>query len=343
MLDLSAIPLGLIGLIFCLAALLVWWGGRQLPEVAAAIGRRSGIGDAFAGMLLLGGITTLPELATTSSAAAFGAEALGLSNALGSIAFNLILLALADAVLGRAALTSMIAAPATLLQGVLGMLLLAGVAAIIAAGDTAIGPVGAGTAVLLAGCLFSLRIAAHYAARPGWRVVDPLPDVAPDEPSMLQHSRARLAARLAGLAAIVLAGGLLLSQTGEAIAVRTPLGEGLVGMVLLAIATSLPELTAITAAVRGRYYEMAVGDIFGANLFNVAMIFLIDLVSPGPPVLGEAGAFHIFAALIGLMLTGIFVVGLLERADRTFLRMGWDSVAALVLYAGGLGVLTGLG
>ena len=342
MLDLTAIPLGFVGLIFCAAAALVWWGGSQLPEVTAAIGRRSGVGDAFAGMLLLGGITTLPELATMSSAAAFGAEALALSNALGSVAFNLILLALADAVLGRAALTSAIAAPATLLQGVLGMLLLGGLAAIIVAGETAVGPVGAGALTLLGGCLLSLRIAAHYAARPAWTVVNPLPDVERGEPSMLQHPMRMLLLRLGALALVVLAGGLLLSQTGEAIAERTGLGQGIVGLVLLAIATSLPELTSITAAVRGRYYELAVGDIFGANLFNVAMIFLIDLVSPGPPVLGQAGTFHIFAALLGLMLTGIFVVGLLERADKTFLRMGWDSVVALLLYAGGLVVLTGL-
>ena len=84
---------------------------------------------------------------------------------------------------------------------------------------------------------------------------------------------------------------------------------------------------------------MALGDIFGTNLFNAALVFVIDALAPGPPVLSRVGAFSAFGALLGLVLTAIFMAGVIERRDRTVLRMGWDSLAALVAYAAGVAVL----
>lgn len=73
---LASWPTSALFALFGAAALLVWWAGRQLPAIASAIAERTGLGQAFAGMLLLGGITSLPELATATSAAALGAPAL---------------------------------------------------------------------------------------------------------------------------------------------------------------------------------------------------------------------------------------------------------------------------
>lgn len=342
MLQLANLPLSVIGLAFGMAAALVWWAGRQLPAMVAAIGAKTGLGKAFAGMLLLGGITTLPELATTSSAAAFGNGSLALNNALGSTAFNILLLALADAVLGRDALTSVLATPATLLQGVLGMLLLAITAVTILLGDQPIGGVGLGSSLLFLLCVAAMWFAAQYETRPSWKVINPpAAREIRSEPDTGLGLRLLLV-RLAGLAALVLVGGALLSQSGDAFADRTDVGSGMVGLLLLATATSLPEVTVITAAIRDGHYEMAVGDIFGANLFNIAMIFIIDLFLPGAPVLQSAGSFEAVAALLALLLTGTFVIGLLERGDRTLFRMGYDTIAVLLIYAVGVVMLARL-
>lgn len=336
--SLLSLPLHLLLGVFAAAAVIVWWAGKRLPAIAVLIGERTGIGQAFAGMLLLGGITTLPELATTSSASVLGDADLALNNLLGSAAFNLLLLAAADFVLGPKALTSSVAKPATLLQGVLGMLVLAATAATIITGEQAIGPVGLGSTLLFLLCLGSIWIASRFEARPTWRVASPLPEVQ-QAPATGDSDQQSPYLRLAGLAVLILAGGVALSQSAEAIAVQTGLGAGLVGFILLAVATSLPELTTITAAVRSGHCTLAVGDIFGANLFNVGMIFLIDLLSPSAPVLQGAGGFEAIAALLALMLTGCFVVGLLERRDKALLRMGYDSIAAVLLYAAGLVLL----
>ncbi|MBU8536583.1 hypothetical protein J3S20_01960 [Roseomonas tokyonensis] len=91
---------------------------------------------------------------------------------------------------------------------------------------------------------------------------------------------------------------------------------------MLTIATSLPEVSTVTAAMRLRCYEVAIGDIFGTNLFNAAMVFVIDLTASDAPVLGRVGAFTVVGALLDLVITTIFLVGVIERRDRTVLRVG---------------------
>ncbi len=93
------------------------------------------------------------------------------------------------------------------------------------------------------------------------------------------------------------------------------------------------------AAVRLRRYVMAVSNIFGTNLFDVALIFLIDAVYVGKPVLDQVGRFSTFAALLGIIVTTLFLVGLIERRDRTIARMGVDWFAVLAAYIGVLFVL----
>lgn len=328
----AALPLTLLILVFAAAAVAVWRAGTRLPLYAAAIGDRTGIGQAFAGMVLLGGVTSLPELSTAVSAAAIGASSLALNNILGSVAFNIVLLALADMVLGKRPLTSVIAKPATLIQGVLGMLLLALVAAAVLWRDVPLAGVGLWSLLLFAGCLAAMRIAYRSERRPMWAVIDPqaaeslaLEEEAAKEPERLYWG-------MAGLALVILAAGTVLAATGDAIAARTGLGGGVVGLIFVALATSLPELSSISGAMKARRYELAVGEVFGSNIFNLALIVVIDLVAPGRPVLGMAGRFEAVAALLGLVLTGIYVIGLIERRDRTFLRMGYDSVAVILLY-----------
>jgi cation:H+ antiporter len=109
--------------------------------------------------------------------------------------------------------------------------------------------------------------------------------------------------------------------------------------VLVGFATSLPELSSIISAVRLRRYEMALGDVFGTNILTLGLIFLADLVYAGDPVLNQAGRFEAIAATLGIILTGIFLIGLLERANKTFLRMGYDAVAALLTFLAGVVLL----
>lgn len=84
---------------------------------------------------------------------------------------------------------------------------------------------------------------------------------------------------------------------------------------------------------------MAVSDIFGTNLFDIGVIFLVDLFFPGGAVLNEVGMFSIVAGLIGIAGTAVYVVGLIERRDPALFDIGLDSYVVAVIYLGGIGVL----
>jgi cation:H+ antiporter len=98
-------------------------------------------------------------------------------------------------------------------------------------------------------------------------------------------------------------------------------------------------VSTVISSVRLRRYVMAVSDIFGTNLFNIGLIFVVDIAYRGGPILDEVSRFSVVAAILGIIVTGLFLVRLIERRDRTIARMGVDSFAVLAAYFGGLAVL----
>ena len=334
-------PLWGLSACFLVAATTVWIAGGRLAAYVDAISEQTGVGQAFAGLLLLGGITSLPEVATTVTAAADGASDLAVNNLLGSGAANVALLAVADAFIGRDALTSVVAKPATLFQGVLGMLLSAVAAAIIVAGEVAVFGVGVGAATLLLLSMAALWLSSMFERRQTWSPASG-PDIEPGENPHVRDRLGLLIGKTVVAGLLILTAGFVLSRSADAAAERLGVSGALIGVTLLAFATSLPELSSVLGAVRLRRYELAVGDVFGTNLFNIALIFLIDVVDQGEPALGVAGPFEVIAALLGLMMTGVIVLGLLERRNAVALRMGYDSLAVLILYGLGVGVLASL-
>lgn len=336
------IPLwGLIAL-FALSAAAVWLGGSRLAGLVDALTTRTGMGQAFTGMLLLGGVTSLPEAAAVSTSAAFGNAPLAVNNLLGTASINVLLLALADVIYGRDALTRAAARPAVLIQGVLSMILAALVALIAAAGDVALFGVGAGATLLAFAAVGALWLSSNFPSRHTWEAMNEEGRPEGDDEGgggEDDRSTAQLASGVVGCGLLILGAGFVLSTAADALAQRTGLAAGLVGFVLVGFATSLPEVSSVVAAVRLRRYQMAIGDVFGTNIFNVLLIFLADIIYRGPPVLAEAGRFEVIGAILAVLMTGVFVVGLLERRDRTILRMGYDALAAILLFAAGLALL----
>lgn len=327
---------------FCLAASAVWWAGTRLPRFVVALSDKTGLGQGFAGLLVLGGITSLPELATATTAAAIGAPLLAMNDVLGSAAFNVLLLAIADMLLGPRPLTSVVARPVTLIQGVSGMMVLALIiAAITSDGRAPIGGPYLWPAIIFAASIASIHIADRTERRPMWQVIDQPERAFAEAAKQSEISWRTLLLWLSILAAIIMVAGATLAATAARIATQTGIGGSLMGFLFVSAATSLPEFSAIIGAIRHQRYELAIGEVFGSNLFNFSFILIIDAVSSGPPVLGLAGPFEAMAALLALLMSGVFVLGLVERRDRTILRMGEDSLAVIVVYLAGLAFLLG--
>jgi len=324
--------------LFVAAALVVWFAGARLAGYADRIAEKTGLGRQMLGLLLLGGVTSSPEMAVGVTAALSDTPALSINDVLGSAAINLVILAIADAKYGRDALTSTPSTPDVLLQGTLGIILLAIVVAAITVGDRPVAGLGAWSWVLVAVFIGTIWIISNSQGRSSWVPDGPRAE-APDKGGGDEGSLRSLVVRTTIAAAAILVAGFVLARSGGALAESTGLGASFFGAVLLGLSTSLPEVSTVLAAVKLRRYDMAMADIFGSNLFNVIVIVVVDALYAGGPVLAEAGTFAAFGALLAIVLTAIYLVGLIERRDRTFLRMGFDSLAVLVVYAVGVTIL----
>lgn len=331
--------------IFLVSAAVVWIAGTRLAGYADRFARATGLGGAVVGLVLLGGVTSLPEVATSVSGVLTAGPSLAVNNLLGGVAFQLVVLAVVDALLGREALTAQPPRPDVISYAAMNVALL-GVAAIaVVSGDFELfgSGVGAGSAVLViayGGCVLAARGLDRQSA---WRPVAAAAPAPKEEESQAKdESLPRICLLLTAAGGVILIAGYLLTRSGEALAEQTGLGTSFFGAVFLAGATSLPELSSAWAALKLRRAQMAMGDILGGNMFDVLLIALVDVLHRDGPAMAAVGPFSAVAAMVGALMSAVYVMGLVERRDRTVLRMGVDSAVVLAIYLAGLGVLYSL-
>lgn len=347
MMDVAGMGVGANLSLFALGAAAVWWAGRALVARTDLVAERTGMGRVFAGAVLLGVATSLPELATTLSAASAGAGALAGNNLLGGVAMQVAVLALIDGLALRGRALTFFSPRASLIQyGVFLVLLLAVAAAAIVAPDLVIlGRVSVWSLALAAIYGLSLWSLSRYEGAPRWEprgeVAEPPQSARDMKDEVLERfagiGLGRIGAELAGLALVVVCGGWLVAVTGEAIAAMTGLGQTLVGATLVALATSLPELSTTWSAIRFGAYSMAVGNILGTNGLEVALLLPADVAYAQGSIFTQLDQASLLLAMIGIVVTLITLWGVLERQDRTLGRsLGVDSALVLLVYAGGM-------
>ncbi|MCK7502373.1 MAG: hypothetical protein MZW92_80295 [Comamonadaceae bacterium] len=106
-----------------------------------------------------------------------------------------------------------------------------------------------------------------------------------------------------------------------------------VGTLFVAFATSVPELVVTLSALRLGALDMAIGNLFGSNLFDVLILAADDLLFLRGPILSHVSQLHVASALSAMMMSGVAIVGLLYRpATRLFRTVGWTSLFLLTLY-----------
>jgi len=137
-----------------------------------------------------------------------------------------------------------------------------------------------------------------------------------------------------GIAALTIVGaGLVLSTSADAIAVKTGLGGSFVGSFFLAVVTSLPEVSACYGAIRVGSVNMAMGNLFGSNLFNMAIIPVADIVYVKGPVFESVSRGHMAAAVFAAVATLIPIAAIRERNFRIkIFSVSFHSYAIMLLY-----------
>lgn len=343
------LSLPLLLLAFAAAAAAVWVAGVYLSNTTDVLSSRFGLGQALGGVVLLAIVTNLPETAITVSAALQHNLGIAIGNLLGGIAAQTVVLVVLDVVgVGREGPLTYRAASLTLvLEGVLVMASL-GVSVVgtqlprslIAARVT---PQGLLLAVLW---LVGVWLVGKARTDLPWKDGGTAPDAQAAPRGTAKHkkneaakargvSTARTAAVFAASALVTLVGGVVLELAGDQIAGHIGMSGVLFGATVLAVATSLPEISTGLASVKLGDYKLAVSDIFGGNAFLPVLFLVASLVS-GEAVLPQAQRTDIYLTALGILLTAVYVYGLIFRPRRQVAHMGIDSLVVLVLYALGV-------
>jgi cation:H+ antiporter len=134
---------------------------------------------------------------------------------------------------------------------------------------------------------------------------------------------------------IVLAGARI-ARYGDDIARMTGIGAAFVGAIMVAAATSLPELATASIAVAQGSVRLALGNLFGTLTINMALLGVAVLVFRKADVLGSVGAASAVSAAIAVALCGIAAIGAFVGGATAPLGLGWASVAIAVAYVGGV-------
>lgn len=322
-------PVLLSWLEFAFCAAVIAAAGSQLPRYGEVIARLTGLSRSWVGLVLLATATSLPELFTGLSAVTVAnVPNIAVGDALGSCVFNLLLLVLLDELSRKEPMYRRIDQGHILTAG-FGVIMIGSVGALILLSreqlDLRFLHVSTYTPLIVIIYLVAMRAAFDYERRSRSRQP-------PLEAAAGLSLRAALLRYLAA-ALVVMAAGAWLPFIGQEIAQAMGWKPTFVGTLLIAGATSLPELVVTVSALRIGAVDMAIGNLLGSNLFDVLILGIDDLAYTRGPLLSAVAPAHAITAFAAVIMSGIFIVALLFRPE-TRLRgtVGWVSLSMLVVY-----------
>jgi cation:H+ antiporter len=321
--------------IACTGIILV--SGAYLSKYGDVIAEKTGLGRTWVGVVLMASVTSLPELVTgISSVAVFNVPDIAVGDVLGSCMFNILILAVLDFMSGPAPVSTR-AHQGQVLTAAFGIVLL-GLVNLSIFGATQIPSlswVGIYSLVFIAVYLIAMRSVFSYEKQ---RIAE-LIEVVAEEMRYEKISKAK-AYQLYGLHAVLTIGAAVyLPGLGERIAQVTGLGQTFVGNIFIALSTSLPELVVSIATLKIGAIDMAFGNIFGSNLFNIAILAVDDFFYTNGPILAHVSANHLVSSSAAIAMTAVAAIGLTYRASKKWLFFAWDSVAILAIYLFALSIL----
>lgn len=318
-----------------LVAVLVFVIAARLARHADAIAETTGLGGLWIGAVLLAAATSLPEVLTDVNAALLDLPDIGVGDLFGSTLANMLILAVLDLVFAsRGILRSAGTDHARL--GALGILVtaIAGLA-IVSGGWGRIGHVGIETLAIVAVYLGAMRRL--------YRSLPVAPVRAPRSPGDDRGGirRPLVGFNLGAVGLFIVTPVLVLSA--EAFSKESGVTETFVGTLLVGLTTSFPEMAATLSAVRLGALDLAVGNIFGSNAFNMTILFIMDLAYLRGPVLTVVSRDHVLTVLVAVACIGLGALAILSRGERRARVLSVESVLIVAAYVFGAWALYRLG
>jgi cation:H+ antiporter len=277
-----------------------------------------------------GPITSLPELITgISSVTIAGVPNIAVGDVLGSCVFNMIIYAALD-VIYRPVPLSTKAHQGNILSAGFGILLLSPVAAGLVLGRQAgsLGWIGLYSLFIMVMYFLAIRMVFFYEKREIALYVK-------ERAVELRYKDFTMKKAMINYginASIIIVAAVFLPKIGEGIAISTGLGKTFVGNIFIALSTSLPEVVVSISAVKMDAVNLAIGNLFGSNIFNLFILVIDDIFFVKGPILNFVDTNHIIPALSAITMIAIAIIGLTYRASKKSLFLAWDSMGIILIY-----------
>lgn len=317
-----------LGFIVCTS--LIFYSGTKLSRYGDIIAEKTGLGRTWIGVVLMASVTSLPELVTGLSSVTYaGVPDIAVGDVLGSCVFNILIFALLDAVY-RIMPISTKAHHGNILSAGFGILLLSVVAISLFLGNTVspLGWIGPYSILFVIIYFIAMKLVFTYEKRKISAFIK-------EKAAEIKYEDISLRTALTNYCingAIVIASATFLPKIGEGIAEITGLGQTFVGNILIAFSTSLPEVVVSIAAVKIDAIDLAIGNLFGSNIFNIFILAIDDIFFIRGPILTFTNPTHIISSLSAIVMTTIVIIGLTYRAEKRKLFLAWDSVGIMLMY-----------
>jgi cation:H+ antiporter len=317
-----------LGFIVC--TLVIVFSGARLSKYGDIIAEKTGLGRAWIGVVLMASVTSLPELATGISSVTYAdVPNIAIGDVLGSCVFNILIFAILDA-LYRIKPISAKAHQGNVLSAGFGILLICIVATSLFLGKyiSPLGWIGPYSLFFVVIYFIAMRLVFSYEKRQISAFM---------KEKTVEFRYKDIATKTAIVnysvnAVVVIIAATFLPKIGKGIAETTGLGQTFVGNIFIALSTSLPEVVVSITAIKIDAIDLAIGNLFGSNIFNIFILAIDDIFFIKGPLLSFANPNHIISALSAIAMTTIAIVGLTYRAERKPLFLAWDSIGIVTVY-----------
>ncbi len=316
MIDILLLIVGFVALIF---------GADKLVDAASGLAAKFGIPNIVIGLTIVAFGTSAPELVVNLIAAVNDNTEMVLGNVLGSNIFNVL------GILGISAIIYPLAVKSNTTWYEIPLSLLAAVVVLVITADVFLGEstqniISRSDAIVL--LLFFAIFLVYNVAVSKNEISNEKTEVKE------QKTGTAILFILIGLAGLVL-GGHLIVQSATSIAQLLGLSERVIGLTIVSIGTSLPELATSIVAVRKKNVDIAIGNVVGSNIFNIFFVLGVSAVVT-PVVVASVSYVDIAVNIFAGMLLFLFVfTGKYRSIDR------WEGVVLISLYVGYLVYLIG--
>lgn len=326
---------------FIISAGVIVLAGTFLAKASDSIAEQTGLGRLLVGSIFLAGATSLPEILVDISAVRKGMPDLAVGDLMGSCLANLLILAVADLMhRGQKRIFSRTSAIHALSAAMsISLVAIACIAILLGPRFPGfeVGAVGLGPIMIAIAYLMGLRVVFI-----DQRLFLAVTAQGAENPAGRRKAIAKAMATFGVCALAIFVAAPFLADTAGKIADVSGLGKTFIGSTLVAFCTSLPELVSTIAAVRMGAIDLAIGNIFGSNSFNMLILLPLDLLHQGS-LLASVSPSHLLTGLAAILATSVAVMGQLFQAESrkrviepdAFAVIGIVFSAMLLLYYAG--------